>query len=157
MLFDGFVRRHRLMMAGATVSIVGLMAAAACGTPTSRTIGRGSGRSAVIVVRNGANGKSVSVSAGDRLELILSSSYWHVTGSSAPGVLQQDRPSVLLSRPRTCPDVPGLGCIPIRTEFTARTRGKAAITATRSVCGEARRCKPDQTHFTVTVVVTARN
>jgi len=145
------------MTAGVTVSVVGLMAAAGCGTAASRAAGPGSGRPAVIVVRNSASGKPVFVSAGDRLELILSSSYWHVTGSSAPGVLRQDGPPELLSRPRTCPDLPGLGCIPLRTDFTARTKGQAAITATRSTCGEARPCQPDQKRFTVTVVVTARN
>jgi hypothetical protein len=156
-LLDRCAQRHRLTMAGLTLLIVSLMAAAGCGTAASRDIGPGAGRPVVIMVRNGANGKSVSVTAGDRIELILSSSYWHVTGSSAPGVLRQDGPPVLLARPRTCPDLPGLGCIPVRTDFTARTKGQAAITATRSACGEARRCQPDQKHFTVTVVVASRN
>jgi hypothetical protein len=107
----------------------------------------------VIVVRNDANGKAVSARAGDRIELILSSSYWHVTGSSAPRVLRQDGPPVPLSRPSHCPDIPGLGCTPVRADFTALTAGKAVITASRSACGEALRCKPDQTRFTVNVVV----
>jgi hypothetical protein len=109
-----------------------------------------------IVVRDDVNGKTFSARAGDRIELILSSSYWHVTGSSAPGVLRQDGPPVLLPMPNSCPDIPGLGCTPVRADFTALTKGQAAITATRSACGEARPCKPDQTRFTVTVLV-ARN
>jgi hypothetical protein len=107
----------------------------------------------VIVVRNDANGKAVSARAGDRIELILSSSYWHVTGSSAPRVLRQDGPPVPLPRPSGCPDIPGLGCVPVRADFTALTDGKAVLTAKRSACGEALRCRPDQTRFTVTVVV----
>jgi hypothetical protein len=107
----------------------------------------------VIVVRDAANGKAVSARAGDRIELILSSSYWQVTGSSAPGVLRQDGPPVLLSRPSSCPAIPGLGCTPVRTDFTARTDGKAVIRAGRSSCGEALRCGPGQTRFTVIVVV----
>jgi hypothetical protein len=107
----------------------------------------------VIVVRDDANGKAVSAIAGDRVELILASSYWRVTGSSAPGVLRQDGPTVLLSRPSSCPDLPGLGCIPVRTDFIALANGKAVITAGRSTCGEALRCKPDQTRFTVVVDV----
>jgi hypothetical protein len=107
----------------------------------------------VIVVRDDANGKAVSARAGDRIELILSSSYWHLTGSPAPSVLRQDGPPVLLPRPSSCPDIPGLGCIPVRADFTALTDGKAVITASRSACGEARRCMPDQTRFTVMVVV----
>jgi hypothetical protein len=60
---------------------------------------------------------------------------------------------VLLSRPSSCPNIPGLGCIPVRADFTALSDGKAVITASRSACGEALRCKPDQTQFTVIVVV----
>jgi len=107
----------------------------------------------VIVVRDDANGKAVSARAGDRIKLILSSSYWHVTSSSAPRVLRQDGPPVLLSRPDSCPDIPGLGCTPVRTDFTALTDGKAVITARRFACGEALRCKPGQTRFTVSVVI----
>jgi len=105
------------------------------------------------MVRDDANGKAVAARAGDRIELILSSSYWHVTGNSAPRVLRQDGPLVLLSRPNSCPDVAGLGCTPVRADFTALTSGKAVIMASRSVCGEALRCRADQTRFTVIVVV----
>jgi hypothetical protein len=114
---------------------------------------RHDGGATVIVVRYDANGKAVSARAGDRIELILSSSYWRVTGSSAPGVLRQDGQPVLLPRPSGCPDIPGLGCTPVRADFTALTDGKAVITASRSVCGEALRCQPDQTRFSVIVVV----
>ena len=60
---------------------------------------------------------------------------------------------MLLSRPKSCPDIPGLGCTPVRADFTALTVGKAVITASRSACGEALRCKPEQTRFTVIVIV----
>ncbi len=130
------------------VSAVSMMATAGCGTAASRA-----GGATVIVVRYDANGKAVSARAGDRIELILSSSYWRVTGSSAPGVLRQDGQPVLLPRPSGCPDIPGLGCTPVRADFTALTDGKAVITASRSACGEALRCKPDQTRFSVIVVV----
>jgi hypothetical protein len=147
-LFHGFARCHRLTAVAVAVSAVAMMAAAGCGTAASRT-----GGATVIVVRYDANGKAVSARAGDRIELILSSSYWRVTGSSAPGVLRQDGQPVLLPRPSGCPDIPGLGCTPVRADFTALTDGKAVITASRSVCGEALRCQPDQTRFSVIVVV----
>ena len=108
-----------------------------------------------IVVRDNANGRTVSVRAGDTLELILASSYWNVTGSSAPRVLRQDGATVFLPRPSTCPDIPGLGCNPQRTDFTALTSGKAVITASRTTCGEAMGCvgRSHPTRFTLTVVV----
>ena len=121
---------------------------AGCGTAAPH-----SGAPTVLVVRDDANGTVVSASAGDRIRLILSSSYWDVAGSSAPRVLRQDGPPVLLSRPGNCPDIPGLGCAPVQTDFTALTDGKAVITARRSACGEALRCSPDQTRFTVSIVI----
>jgi hypothetical protein len=137
----------------AAVFVVSIMTSAGCGTAASPTSGPVAGGPTVIVVRDDANGKAVSARAGDKIELILSSSYWHLTGSSAPSVLRQDGPAVPLSRPSSCPDLPGLGCIPVRADFTSLTDGKAVITASRSTCGEALRCMPDQTRFTVTVVV----
>jgi hypothetical protein len=148
-LFHGVAQRHRLMTVAVAVCAVSVMTSAGCGTAASR----GAGGAGVIVVRDDANGKAVSARAGDRIELILSSSYWHVTGVSAPNVLRQDGPPVLLPRPGSCPGIPGLGCTPVRADFTALTDGKAAITASRSACGEALRCQPGQTRFTVIVAV----
>src|SRR5262252_5440556 len=139
------------MTVAVAVSGVSILTSAGCGTAASRA--PVSGGPAVIVLRNDANGKAVSARAGDRIELILSSSYWHVTGSSAPRVLRQDGPPVPLPRPSTCPDIPGLGCVPVRADFTALTDGKAVITASRSACGEALRCNPDQARFKVMVAV----
>ena len=149
-LFHGVTQRHRLMTAAVAISVISTMTSAGCGTAASHGPGGGP---RVIVVRDDANGKAVSARAGDRIELILSSSYWHVTGVSAPSVLQQDGPPVLLSRPSSCPDIPGLGCTPVRADFTALTDGKAVITASRSSCGEALRCGPGRTRFTVTVAI----
>jgi len=149
----GFARCHRRMAIVVAVLAISIMTCVGCGTAASRASGPVAGGPAVIVVRDAANGKAVSARAGDRIELILSSSYWHVTGSSAPGVLRQDGPATLLSRPDSCPAIPGLGCIPLRADFTALTDGQAVITASRSACGEALGCKPDQTRFTVIVVV----
>jgi len=152
-LFHGFARCHQLMAAAVAGFVVSIVTSAGCATVVSRGSAPVAGGPAVIVVRDDANGKAVSVRAGDRIELILPSSYWHVSGSSAPSVLRQNGSSVLLSRPGVCPEVPGLGCVPVRTDFTALTEGKAVITARRSACGEALRCKPGQTRFTVIVAI----
>ena len=152
MLLHGFARRHRLIAVAVAVSAASIMTSG-CGTAASRTTSPAAGRPMVIVVRDDANGNAVSARAGDRIELILSSSYWHVTGSSAPKVLQQHGPPVLLAKPSSCPDLPGLGCTPVRADFTARTDGKAVITARRSACGEALRCRPGQMRFAVVVIV----
>jgi hypothetical protein len=138
-----------------TATVVGVVAACAlmaggCGTAAS--VGHPDPK--VIVVRDGANGKTVSVGVGDTLKVILSSSYWNVSGSSASRVLRQDGPVVLLARPKDCPAIPGLGCTPIRVVFSALARGKAVIRARRTSCGEALRCVGKRaTRFTLTVVV----
>jgi len=109
----------------------------------------------VIVVHDNANGTTVSMRAGDSLELILSSSYWKVAGSSASHVLKQVGDTVQLPRPSTCPSIPGLGCNPLQTDFKALASGKAIITASRQTCGEALACTGPKRLFTLTVVVSS--
>jgi len=149
-MFAGSVQSGRLTAAVAAAAACTFLAAS-CATAASA----GRRVPSVIVIRDNANGRTVSVPAGDSLELILASSYWQVTGSSAPGVVRQDGPTVLLPRPSSCPAIPpGLGCTPVRTSFTAVRRGEAVIRASRSSCGEALRCVGRATRFRLTVVVT---
>jgi hypothetical protein len=107
----------------------------------------------MVVVRDDANGKTVDASVGQTVELILGSTYWTVSGSSASGVLQQDGATTPLPRPTNCPKIPGLGCVPVHTFFKAVAPGTASITASRTTCGEAKPCATDQESFKVTVVV----
>lgn len=128
--------------------------AAGCATVTAihKVVGGGP---SVIVVRDDANGKTVKARVGDRIELILSSTYWNVHGASAPRVIRQDGPAYALARPPGCPDIPGLGCTPEQVNFTALADGTAIIRASRISCGEALRCAPNKTRFAVTLVVMA--
>jgi hypothetical protein len=73
-------------------------------------------------------------------------------GGGPGGVIgEQDGPATLMPRPSSCPEnIPGLGCAPIQMKFTD---ARADIKASRTSCGEALRCGPDRTRFTVTVVV----
>ena len=152
-MFAGLVKFLRLRsttpVAAAAAVVAFALPAAACATAT----GAGHPVPKVIVVRDNANGRTISVRAGDTVELILSSSYWNVAGSSATRVLRQHGGTVLLPRPSSCPDIPGLGCTPERTDFTALAGGKAVISASRTSCGEALRCVGRATSFTLTVVV----
>jgi len=138
---------------------------AACAVAATVAVGcaaAGSGSPAIfsgspaVVVRDQSNGHTVSVKVGDRLELVLASDYWTVRGSSLPRVLRQDGPTSDLPTPPGCGHIPGLGCVPIRTDFSALAAGTAVITASRTSCGEAMGCAPGQRHFTVTVVVRQR-
>jgi hypothetical protein len=137
----------RLAASAAVALLMTGCGSASAGSPGPRPPG------AVTIVRNDANGRTVRLDVGDRLKLTLSSSYWNVHGSPAPAVLRQDGPTSRLPRPSTCPDIPGLGCTPVQTLFTALAPGTAVITATRTTCGEALRCAADQRRFTITVIV----
>jgi hypothetical protein len=139
----------RLALAIAVAAVTAV--AAACGTATSTTHGPRPHMTAVIHDR--ANGTTVRVQVGDHVELIMSSGYWQVHGSSSDVVLAQDGGTKSLPRPKNCPPIPGLGCIPFEIMFTARAKGTAVITASRQTCGEALKCQPPQRHFRVTIVV----
>ncbi len=156
-MFAGLVQSSRstATVAAAAAAAACTFLAAGCATPVSadRPVHRVI-VPRVIVIRDNANGRTVSVPAGDSIELILASSYWKVTGSSAPRVVRQDGSTVLLPRPSTCPAIPGLGCTPVRTSFAALSRGEAVITASRTSCGEALRCAGRATRFTLTILVT---
>ena len=129
------------------VAAVALLAVGCSQTATA------TGNSHVVVAKDNANGKTVRVSVGDRLELILASDYWNVDPSSSPAVLRQDGETSDLARPSDCPTLPGLGCVPEQTSFTAMAPGTVVITASRTSCGEALACRPDQRHFRLTVIV----
>jgi len=107
----------------------------------------------VVVLSEHSNGKTVHVAVGEHVKLILSSDYWRVHGSSSNAVVVQTGRARLLPRPKNCPKIPGLGCVPFETTFTALAKGTAVITASRQTCGEALACQPPQEHFRVTIVV----
>jgi hypothetical protein len=142
----GFVRLTLSTVVAALMAVI-----AGCGTAHSAS--HGPGHHAVIVLRDRANGKTVHVTVGEHVKLILSSDYWRVHGSSSTAVLVQIGRARLLPRPKSCPKIPGLGCVPFETTFTARAKGTAVITASRQTCGEALACQPPQEHFRLTVVV----
>jgi hypothetical protein len=150
-MFAGLMQSFRAASAIPMAVAASAILAAACGTaaPATHPVPR------VIVVRDNANGRTVSVRAGDTLELILSSTYWNVAGSSASRVLRQDGATTLLPRPSSCPRIPGLGCTPQRTDFKALSSGKAVVTASRTTCGEALACVGRATKFTLIVIVAA--
>jgi hypothetical protein len=138
------------LLAGAAVALL----MAGCGSAMPSAGGNHSHSPGSLTVSSDhANGRTLHVTVGERLNLILSSTYWQLRGSSAPAVLRQDGAAKPLPRPSTCPKLPGLGCTPVRTSFMALAPGTAVITASRTTCGEALACAADQRHFRVTIVV----
>ena len=146
--------RNIAMAAVALLAVGCSQTAAAAGHPHV-VLARGSSNGKhVVVVRGSSNGKTVRVSVGERLELILASDYWNVNPSSSPKVLRQDGDTTYLAPPSGCQPTSGVGCVPEQTSYTAMKRGTAVVTASRTSCGEAMACRPDQRHFRLTVIVT---
>jgi hypothetical protein len=94
----------------------------------------------------------VTLHVGDRLEVVLSSTYWTFAPSSEPTVLAPDGQPVVTPQIRGC--VPGQGCGTVTANFTADTKGTAQLAATRTTCGEALPCTPADSHYEVTITVT---
>ena len=105
----------------------------------------------MITERDHANGNTIHVAVGDKVVLILGSSYWNFMGSSSPAVVRQVGSVRLLRSSHSCP--PGVGCQPKRALYKAIGPGKAVISADRLSCGEALACTGSQRHFRLTVIV----
>lgn len=105
-----------------------------------------------LVLDEHAKGRTVTVTAGTLVELILHNSYWNINISSNPKVLAEIGEPTQLPVTPTC--AAGIGCNPVQATFTAMAPGRAILSASRISCGEAMLCAPGQRHFQVTVIVT---
>lgn len=105
----------------------------------------------VVGANDGSNGHTVAMQRGQRLRVVLSSTYWQLQQSSNTVVLG------LVGRPTISPQVtecvPGRGCGTATATYLASADGKATVTATRTSCGEALRCIGASGQFTLHVVV----
>lgn|GEM_PF-1834800 len=105
-----------------------------------------------VTVGEGANGSTVTLARGDRLQVVLHSTYWQFAPVSNPAVLAVDGGSQ--TGPGTnCPSFPGSGCGTVTQTYTAAHAGTAGVTASRTSCGEAMGCPPSESSFKVTVHV----
>ena len=127
--------------------LVGIVApAGAC------TSSQGHGPTPAVSHLAGAdNGRTLTVAVGDRVQVVLASTYWSFVPLPDGSVLRLD------GSPRTFPQfshcVPGEGCGTVSATFTALAAGTVAVAATRTSCGEALACAPDQRNFRVVVEV----
>jgi hypothetical protein len=108
-----------------------------------------------VVISDQDNGHSVSLRAGERLELQLGSTYWQVDGSSNSGVLRQTAGTSVAVSPQIKGCVPGEGCGTVTALFDAVAPGRADVSAERTTCGEAMSCTGNLGFYRVTVLVTS--
>jgi hypothetical protein len=80
----------------------------------------------------------------------LGTVFWDFQPVSDGTVLVADGDAVFSSTGQ-CP--PGVGCGTSTQRYRALSAGTATVTATRTNCGEALVCTPDQASYSVTVIV----
>jgi len=124
--------------------------ASAAGTETQSARARPKAVTKKVTERD--KGTTVTLHAGDRLEVVLASTYWAIHAASKPAVLRADGEQVTTPQLNAC--VPGGGCGTASRRFTAIAKGKTTVSASRTSCGEALRCTDGNGRFAVTVVVT---
>jgi hypothetical protein len=104
----------------------------------------------VVQVGDKRDGGTVALHVGQKLRVVLHSTYWEFKRVSAPVVLH------LVAAPVVAPKagcVPGQGCGTVTALYVARAAGTASVKAERTSCGEAMGCTGDAGSYTVTVVV----
>ena len=104
-----------------------------------------------VTVTDAANGARIRIAQGHTVTVTLGSTYWMFNGSSDPAVLEPAGQATYTTG--SC--VPGGGCGTASLSFKAVGPGQADVTASRTSCGEALACGPDQSSFRIIVVVSA--
>jgi hypothetical protein len=104
-----------------------------------------------VQVGDQSNGQTVTLRPGDHLTVVLHSTYWQFNAPSDTGVVAADGDPVYAGQPNCGP--PGSGCGTATAHYTAGHDGTAVVSAHRETCGEALRCAPDQSRWSVKVNV----
>ncbi|MGA3057303.1 MAG: hypothetical protein ABSE70_04600 [Candidatus Limnocylindrales bacterium] len=98
------------------------------------------------------SGRTLTVSVGATVKLVLHNIYWTVHDSPDPSVMTMVGQPVY-SGAGAVKCIPGTGCGTVTATFKALAPGNALISASRSSCGEALQCTGGAGMFEVTVVV----
>jgi hypothetical protein len=104
----------------------------------------------VVHVSEKLDGGKVTLRRGQRLRLVLHSTYWELKGVSVPAVLRLVGEPVVNPKPGC---VPGQGCGMVTATYIAKALGSSVVTAERTSCGEAMGCTAAAGKFTLTVAV----
>ena len=96
------------------------------------------------------NGRTIGLRLGQRLRVVLSSTYWMFQASSNPTVLRPDG-RVRVTPRQGC--VAGAGCGTAAATYLGVGPGGARVRATRTSCGEAMGCTEATSRFSLQVLV----
>lgn len=98
------------------------------------------------------NGQSKWVTKGTRIRVTLESTYWKFSAPPQNAILHEYGEPVYRPVPlnETVPGS-GEGTVEAVYEVTSDSEGSTNITASRTVCGEALKCSPEQSTYSVTI------
>jgi hypothetical protein len=131
-------------------------AAAARGHRPHRGHHRGGGGHPAVTVSEADNGHAVTLHRGQRLQVILHSTYWTFDGGTDTAVLARHGDTQYHPGTRGkggCPSFPGSGCGTAVQGYQADGAGTSTVTATRTSCGEVLMCSPEMGTWSVDVTV----
>ncbi len=139
------------------MSLIRRAAAYAALVALSATLATGAGaaRSATVVLSESSNGRTIAVNPGAHLTLTLHSAYWSVIRlPKQTTVIELGKTTTVGVLPgATSGCVAGQGCGTVTARFVAGGSGRVRLRATRTSCGEALRCTPSQSLWTVVIRV----
>jgi hypothetical protein len=107
----------------------------------------------VLHASDAQDGGTVTLRQGQKLRIVLHSTYWQFKAVTRPKVLRLAGEPQVIPKMEGC--VPGQGCGTVTATFVARRRGSVAVTATRTTCGEALACTATSGRYRLTVTVRA--
>ena len=91
------------------------------------------------------NGRTLHLHVGNVIRVALSG-YWRL---NRPSGALQERGRQIIDRSRCHNAPPGTSCVQIVRTYIAKRSGTANLTASRSTCGEAFPCRPNQTRWQI--------
>jgi len=97
------------------------------------------------------NGRTVTLARGQRLKVVLSSTYWTFQDSSDAAILRAETTPHANPQPSGC--VPGAGCGTVTVTYLAAASGQTTVVATRTSCGEAMGCASGADRYSLRVIV----
>jgi hypothetical protein len=125
--------------------------AVACGGTGHAASSTGATRLPPLRAGEALDGKTVTLSRGRRLVVVLHSTYWQFAATSHPAVLRRVVKPVTRAQQSGC--VAGQGCGTVTVVYLASRKGTSLVVATRTSCGEAMGCSADASRFALHVRV----
>ena len=113
--------------------------------------------SASNVITERSNHKVVIIKVNEYFSVQLHSTYWTFDKLTGQNIKQIAAPVVIPTAPGSnapgnC-QIAGMGCGTLTWKLKAVAKGSTTVSASRTSCGEALRCTPEQSTYSVKIVV----